>query len=79
MLDVAARVGCGVGSYGVERFYVLLAGEESKRQEGVDIKQQEVSGNHTERCGCRRPLLLPSPVPALTARARPHALSLRHA
>ena len=31
VLDVAARVGSGVGSYGVQRFYVLLAGEEAKR------------------------------------------------
>ena len=30
MLDVAARVGSGVGSYGVERFYVLLAGDQAK-------------------------------------------------
>lgn len=28
MLDVAARVGSGVGSYGVPRYYVLLAGKD---------------------------------------------------
>ena len=30
VLDVAARVGTGIGSYGVQRFYVLLAGDEAK-------------------------------------------------
>ena len=28
VLDVAGRVGSGIGSFGVDRFYVLLAGEE---------------------------------------------------
>ena len=33
VLDVAARVGSGVGSYGVGRYYVLLAG---RNAQGVD-------------------------------------------
>ena len=41
VLDVAARVGSGIGSYGVQRFYVLLAGDESKHQENATMEDSE--------------------------------------
>lgn len=41
VLDVAARVGSGIGSYGVQRFYVLLAGDESKHQENATAEDSE--------------------------------------
>ena len=39
VLDVAARVGSGVGSYGVGRYYVLLAGDEGDGGGGGGDKQ----------------------------------------
>ena len=37
MLDIAARVGSGVGSYGVDRYYVLLKGTDGTlQQDGND-------------------------------------------
>ena len=50
VLDVARRVGSGVGSYGVDRFYVLLKGEDTllgEDQDGaaviLDVKYEPVS------------------------------------
>jgi len=50
VLDVARRVGSGVGSYGVDRFYVLLKGEDSLLEEDhdgasliLDVKYEPVS------------------------------------
>lgn len=34
VLDVAARIGSGVGSYGVNRYYVLLQGTDTLLREG---------------------------------------------
>ena len=44
VLDVARRVESGVGSYGVQRYYVLLAGDDALLEESggviLDVKQQ---------------------------------------
>ena len=34
MEDVAARIGSGIGSYGVNRYYVLLRGKDYLLKEG---------------------------------------------
>eukprot|EP00970_Alexandrium_tamarense_P001430 scaffold145_cov195-Alexandrium_tamarense.AAC.74 len=48
VLDVARRVGSGIGSYGVDRFYVLLKGEDTSTDEPdasviLDIKYEPTS------------------------------------
>ncbi|KAL7533942.1 hypothetical protein ACHAXR_006862 [Thalassiosira sp. AJA248-18] len=50
VLDVARRVGSGIGSFGVDRFYVLLKGEDMLLSEGqdgasviLDVKYEPVS------------------------------------
>ena len=45
VLDVAARVGSGVGSYGVQRFYVLLAGDEAKKQNATTDDSERFMGS----------------------------------
>ena len=42
VLDVARRVGSGVGSYGVDRFYVLLKGEDMLIEEDQDVLSSSV-------------------------------------
>jgi uncharacterized protein (DUF2252 family) len=41
VLDVAGRVGSGIGSFGVDRFYVLLRGDD--RPVILDVKYEPVS------------------------------------
>ena len=36
VLDVAARLGSGVGSYGVDRYYILLRGTDDSLEDGTD-------------------------------------------
>mmetsp|Transcript_21246 Transcript_21246/g.46108 ORF Transcript_21246/g.46108 Transcript_21246/m.46108 type:complete len:728 (+) Transcript_21246:314-2497(+) len=50
VLDIARRVGTGVGSYGVDRFYVLLKGEDMSLEDDqdgasviLDVKYEPVS------------------------------------
>ena len=38
VLDVAARIGSGVGSYGVDRYYVLLKGEDDLLARGDEVE-----------------------------------------
>ncbi len=40
VLDIARRVGSGVGSYGVDRFYVLLAGDGPGEEIILDVKYE---------------------------------------
>jgi len=42
VLDVARRVGSGIGSYGVDRFYVLLKGEGMLLEEDQDVLSSSV-------------------------------------
>lgn len=50
MLDIARRVGSGIGSYGVDRFYVLLKGTDTSLNENdgdpsviLDVKYEPIS------------------------------------
>ncbi|MEM8931573.1 MAG: DUF2252 family protein [Acidobacteriota bacterium] len=42
ILDIARRVGAGVGSHGVDRFYVLIRGASRKKKDDIllDVKEQ---------------------------------------
>ncbi len=42
VLDVARRVGSGIGSYGVDRFYVLLKGEDMLLEEDQGVLSASV-------------------------------------
>jgi uncharacterized protein (DUF2252 family) len=43
VLDVASRVGSGIGSFGVDRFYVLLKGNEASKPVILDVKYEPTS------------------------------------
>ena len=43
VLDVAARVGSGVGSFGVGRYYVLLAGHDEDIADEVSSRRMHFS------------------------------------
>lgn len=43
VLDVASRVGSGIGSFGVDRFYVLLKGTEASKPVILDVKYEPTS------------------------------------